>query len=138
MATTKREAALERAVRLVLSLHDHPGSNVPGYLVKLDPKAYDQLSAALDEEPAESTVSLEVLPNLSDMVKPTGTAYLFKVHLTAKETVPIQAIKELREMLGADLRTAKQIIESVRGGSPWPLPPGTKYDSRRYPHLEVK
>jgi hypothetical protein len=124
MATTKREAALERAVRLVLSLHDHPGSNVPGYLVKLDPQAVGQLLAALEES--------------ADLVPPTETAYLVKVHLVAKETVPIHAIKELREMLGADLRTAKEIIESVRGGSPWPLPPGIQYNPQRYPHLVVK
>lgn len=35
------------ALRLVKTLHDNPESNEPGYLVHLDPKAYEQVRQAL-------------------------------------------------------------------------------------------
>lgn len=38
---------MNRALRLVLSLHDHPEANAPGYKVKLDPKAEEQVRHAI-------------------------------------------------------------------------------------------
>jgi hypothetical protein len=43
---------LVKAVKLVLALHDKPQFSVPGYLVKLDPKAEEQLRKALLEAEA--------------------------------------------------------------------------------------
>lgn len=39
--------ALLKAAKLALVLHEKPSANVPGYLVRLDPKAYAQIKAAV-------------------------------------------------------------------------------------------
>lgn len=39
--------AAYKALQLIKALHDNPESNVPGYLVKLDPKTYEQVQNAL-------------------------------------------------------------------------------------------
>lgn len=40
---------LLKACRLILALDLNPGSNVPGYIVKLDPKAKEQIMKAIDK-----------------------------------------------------------------------------------------
>ena len=42
------EERLKAAVKLILSLHEHPEANAPGYFVKLDPKTVEQLNRALE------------------------------------------------------------------------------------------
>jgi hypothetical protein len=38
---------MHRALKLVQALHEHPEANAPGYRVKLDPKAEEQVRNAI-------------------------------------------------------------------------------------------
>ncbi|MFA5053447.1 MAG: ribosomal protein L7/L12 [Parcubacteria group bacterium] len=109
-----READLEQAVRLVLSLHDHPESNVPGYRVKLDPKTVKQLQKALEKK--------------NHLVQVVGNTLHDK----------IAAIRELRTLTGLGLPEARAAVEGVMEGVPWLVPELHPVGPGSHPHLRFE
>lgn len=47
MSEVELRERMYNALKLVKVLHDKPDCSVPGFLVRLDPKAYEQVSAAI-------------------------------------------------------------------------------------------
>lgn len=65
--------AMYRAISLILALHDHPDAHVPGYQLKLDPKAEEQLRSAIEGLEASAKICALVDPmDLSSMSPEEG------------------------------------------------------------------
>lgn len=98
-------------LRLVKNLHDNPESNEPGYLVHLDPKAYEQVRQALGgdfwfDEEARGSLPMNEL-NLHVALE---SLQGFPKRWPEVEN---QALQEKLEALSADILKCKDLLRKA-------------------------
>jgi len=99
---------LAQAVRLILTMHDHPEAAIPGYSVHLDPKAEAQLRVALGQRRA-------TVPNKAVCMADSPDNPRLRSVVRGKDSPVCEAHGRALFMLGARLHGAAPEVRAAWG-----------------------